>query len=122
MCFGDVNEVNPIAHMLGAAYGWGGNPPNAAIYINVVPENNDGKMTYTLTVKDVPVDGFWSISVYNKAGYFEKNQYNAYVVNSVTGIKREGWQHYNSFRGRSKTIKLCTHYRRVELYRQALQS
>jgi hypothetical protein len=89
LCFGDVNEVDPIAHLLGAAYGWGGNPANAAIYLNVVPENNDGKTNYSLTVKDVPVDGFWSISIYNKAGYFEKNQYNAYVVNSATGIKEK---------------------------------
>jgi len=89
LCYGDADEVNPIAHMLGAAYGWGGNPPNAAIYINVVPENNDGQTTYTLTVKDVPVDGFWSVSLYNKNGYFEKNQYNAYLVNSVTGTKEK---------------------------------
>jgi hypothetical protein len=40
-------------------------------------------------VNDVPVDGFWSVSVYNKAGYFEKNPYNAYVVNSVSGIKEK---------------------------------
>ncbi len=32
----------------------------------------------------VPVDGFWSISVYNKDGFFEKNQRNAYTVNNVT--------------------------------------
>ena len=30
---------------------------------------------YTLTVKDLPVDGFWSISLYNAKGYFEKNEY-----------------------------------------------
>jgi chromate reductase, NAD(P)H dehydrogenase (quinone) len=26
-----------------------------------------------VTVNDVPVDGFWSISVYNSKGFFEKN-------------------------------------------------
>jgi hypothetical protein len=36
------------------------------------------------TLKDVPVDGFWSVSVYNKGGYFEKNAKNAYTVNNVT--------------------------------------
>ena len=89
LCFGDVNEVDPIAHLLGAAYGWGGNPSNAAMYINVVPEKNDGKTPYQLIVKDVPADGFWSVSVYNKDGFFEKNQYNAYVLNSVTGEKEK---------------------------------
>ncbi len=40
---------------------------------------------YRLDVKDVPVNAFWSISVYNAAGYFEKNSLNAYSLNSVTG-------------------------------------
>ena len=59
------------------------------MYINVVPEQNDGKTPYQLTVKDVPVDGFWSVSVYNKAGYFEKNPYNSYTVNSASAVKNE---------------------------------
>jgi len=86
-CFGDVDEVDPIAHFLGAAVGWGGNPPHAAIYINENPEINDGKTPYVLTLKDVPVNGFWSISVYNKAGYFEPNPSNAYSFNSLTASK-----------------------------------
>lgn len=89
LCFGDVDEVNPIAHLLGAASGWGGNPPSAAIYLNVVPEINDGKAAYILTVKDVPVDGFWSISLYNKDGFFEKNSYNAYSVNNFSAKKEK---------------------------------
>ena len=89
LCFGDVNDVNPIAHLLGAAAGWGGNPPSAAIYLNVVPESNDGKTPYTLKVKEVPVDGFWSISVYNKDGFFEKNPYNAYSVNNFSAKKEK---------------------------------
>jgi hypothetical protein len=32
----------------------------------------------------VPVDGFWSISVYNAKGYFEKNALNAYSLNNLT--------------------------------------
>ena len=51
------------------------------------PERNDGKTAYRLTLKDVPVDGFWSISVYNREGYFEKNDRNAYSLNSVTSKK-----------------------------------
>ena len=41
----------------------------------MTPARNDGKTVYRLTVKDVPVDGFWSISVYNAEGYFQKNPY-----------------------------------------------
>ena len=87
LCFGDKHEVDPIAHLLGAAYGWGGNPVKDAMYINVVPEQNDGKTPYQLTVKDVPVDGFWSVSVYNKEGYFEKNTYNSYTINNTSAAK-----------------------------------
>jgi hypothetical protein len=85
--FGTKEEVDPIAHLLGAATGWGGNPAKDATYLNVTPENNDGKTAYTLTVKDVPVDGFWSISLYNGKGFFQKNQYNAYSINNITGKK-----------------------------------
>jgi hypothetical protein len=31
----------------------------------------DGKTVHTLTVRDVPVDGFWSIGVYNANGFFD---------------------------------------------------
>jgi hypothetical protein len=31
--------------------------------------------------------GFWSISVYNAEGYFQRNQYNAYSVNNITAKK-----------------------------------
>jgi len=85
--FGSKDEVNPVKYLFGSATGWGGNPQKDAMYAGVTPEMNDGKAAYTLTVKDVPVDGFWSISLYNKAGYFQKNQYNAYSVNNITGKK-----------------------------------
>ena len=82
--FGRKGEVDPVQHLIGTAAGWGGNPPTAALYAGAEPEQNDGKTVYRLTVKDVPVDGFWSISVYNKDGYFEKNARDAYTVNNVT--------------------------------------
>ena len=82
--FGKKGEVDPVQHLIGTAAGWGGNPPDAALYSGVVPQQNDGKTVYRLTVKDVPVDGFWSVSVYNKAGYFEKNAENAYTLNNIT--------------------------------------
>ncbi|MFG1378195.1 DUF1214 domain-containing protein [Xanthobacter autotrophicus] len=42
---------------------------------------------YKLKVNDVPVGGFWSISVYNADGYFEPNDLNAYSLNNVTAKK-----------------------------------
>jgi len=82
--FGSKDQVDPVQHLLGTAAGWGGNPPSAAYYSGVSPEKNDGSTVYRLTVKDVPVDGFWSISVYNKDGFFEKNSRNVYSLNNVT--------------------------------------
>jgi hypothetical protein len=38
-------------------------------------------------VKDVPVDGFWSITAYNAEGYLEPNQHNAYAVSNITANK-----------------------------------
>jgi hypothetical protein len=71
--FGDKANLKPFNHLMGTAYGWGGNPEEAVIYDNVVPTKNDGKTPYVLTVKDMPVDGFWSITVYNQDGYMKKN-------------------------------------------------
>jgi hypothetical protein len=87
---GSKDEVDPVRHLIGAAYAWGGNPEKDALYLNVTPEKNDGTTVYRLTVKDVPVDGFWSISVYNAQGYFEPNALNAYTINSVTGKQAAG--------------------------------
>lgn len=85
--FGTKEEVDPLRRLIGAAAGWGGNPDSEAMYIGHAPEKNDGKTVYRLSVKDVPVDGFWSISVYNAAGYFEKNERGAYTLNSITAKK-----------------------------------
>lgn len=85
--FGTKAQVDPVRHLIGTATGWGGNPDQDATYLNVTPSNNDGKTVYVLDVKDVPVDAFWSVSVYNGSGYYEKNPYNAYSVNSLTGKK-----------------------------------
>ena len=82
--FGPKDKVDPVQHLLGTAAGWGGNPVSDAYYSGVAPSKNDGKTAYRLTVRDVPVDGFWSISVYNKDGFFERNSRNAYSVNNVT--------------------------------------
>ncbi|SAK86225.1 hypothetical protein AWB79_06035 [Caballeronia hypogeia] len=85
--FGTKKEVDPVQYLIGAASAWGANAPRDAVYLNVVPAKNDGGTRYTLKVKDVPVDGFWSISVYNAEGYYEKNAYDAYTVNDITARK-----------------------------------
>lgn len=86
--FGPKGEVDPVRHLIGAAAGWGGNPDKDATYLSFAPPDNDGKTVYKLVVPaDVPVDAFWSISVYNAEGYFEKNDLGAYSLNNITAKK-----------------------------------
>jgi hypothetical protein len=85
--FGKKDQVDPVRHLIATAAAWGGNPDEDAIYLNVTPPNNDGTTMYELVVKDVPVDAFWSVSVYDAEGYYARNPYDAYTVNSITGKK-----------------------------------
>ena len=85
--FPTSSQVPTNENLIGTAGGFGGNPEREAIYLNVSPKNNDGKTPYVLSVKDVPVDGFWSVSLYNADGYFEKNDSNAYSFNNITAKK-----------------------------------
>jgi hypothetical protein len=80
------NEVDPVRHLIGSAMLWGGYPEKDALYLPITPARNDG--VYKLRVGNVPVDGFWSLTVYNSEGYLEPNQYNAYSVNSIEAKRR----------------------------------
>jgi hypothetical protein len=83
--FGAKGHVDPVRHLIASAAAWGGNPDEDAVYLNVTPEKNDGTTVYAVTVKDVPVDAFWSISVYDADGYYVKNALGSYTINSITG-------------------------------------
>ena len=85
--FGTKAQVDPVRHLIGTAAAWGGNPDKDATYLNITPAKNDGSTVYKLNVGKVPVDAFWSVSVYNAEGYFEKNPYDAYSLNSITAKK-----------------------------------
>lgn len=85
--FGTAADTDPVRHLIGSANAWGGNPERDALYLTVVPPQNDGTTVHRLTVKDVPVDGFWSVTVYNKDGYFTANEQNAYSLNNITAVK-----------------------------------
>jgi hypothetical protein len=82
--FGTREQVDPVRHLIGTAAGWGGLPTTEAAYIGVEPAPGLGD--HELTLSDVPVDAFWSVSVYNAEGFFEKNRYDRYTVNSVTAV------------------------------------
>jgi hypothetical protein len=87
--FGTKDTTEPVRRLICAASAWGGNPEKDALYLNVVPAQNDGATVYRLTVRDVPVDGFWSVTVYNEDGYFMPNTRNAYSLNDITAKKAD---------------------------------
>lgn len=105
--FGRRMQVDPVRHLIGTALAWGGNPERDALYVNVTPQGNDGKKAFQLTVGDVPVDGFWSISVYNAKGYFEKNPQDAYTINNLTAKKNDRGEVRVQFGGCTGAVDNC---------------
>lgn len=95
--FGRKKDVDLVRHLLGTAWGWGGLPETEAYYLNIEPNLPIG--AYELTFRDVPVDAFWSVSVYNADGFFEPNPYNAYSVNSLTGTANDDGSYTIHFGG-----------------------
>jgi len=81
--FGRRDDVDAIRHLIGAAYAWGGQPAEHAYYLNVTPERNDGSTVHCMRITEVPVDGYWSVTVYNAKGYLQRNALERYTVNSV---------------------------------------
>jgi hypothetical protein len=105
--FGPKGEVDPVRHLIGSAAAWGGNPEEEALYLNVTPPRNDGKTIYRLNVKDAPVDGFWSISVYDDKGHFVANPQNAYSLNNFTAKPGDDGSFLIQFGGCDGAIPNC---------------
>nr|WP_285540778.1 DUF1254 domain-containing protein [Brucella sp. NBRC 12950] len=85
--FGAKDKVDPVRHFIGSAMAWGGNPEQDALYLNRTVSDNDGNTVYSIKVADVPVKGFWSISIYDEKGFFRQNKSNAYTINNLTAHK-----------------------------------
>jgi len=82
--FGARDQVDPVRHLIASASAWGGNPDKDALYLNVTPALNNGQTAHWLHAQDVPVDGFWSITVYDQNGYIPPNDRKVYSFNNLT--------------------------------------
>jgi len=71
--FGKKSERTLEEHNIGTSFGWGGLTPKQAVYPAYNPTSSNPQ---TLTLKDVPVNAFWSITVYDKGGYPQTDTYN----------------------------------------------
>lgn len=105
--FGRKEQVDPVRHLIGTAASWGDAPESDAIYLNITPNQNNGRVIYRTTLDHIPVDGFWSVSVYNAKGYFEKNKYNAYSVNNLTAKRNNDGRVVVQFGGCDGKIPNC---------------
>jgi hypothetical protein len=106
--FGTKTQVDGVRHLIATASAWGGNPEKDILYLNVTPSKNDGTAVYKLSVPaKVPVDAFWSVTVYDANGRFQKNPYNAYSVNSLTATKSDDGSAAIQFGGCDGKIPNC---------------
>ncbi len=91
--YGRKDEVRPVDFLVGAAAGWAGLPASAAMYAIDSVDQNDGGTPHSVTAKDVPVDAFWSITVYNADGYLEANDLGVNSYNNFTAEPNEDGSH-----------------------------
>jgi len=82
-------EIDPQRIAVSAAVGWGGLPNSESVYIGGIPQAGFESSPHEITMRDVPVDAFWSITVYNKDGFLEPNSQDSYSFNQHNSVPNE---------------------------------
>lgn len=81
---GTPAQVDPIAHLIATAAGWGLLPEEETAYFMGLPVEGKEGMVHTLTLKDVPAEAFWSVTVYNREGFMVPNDLGRNAINNVS--------------------------------------
>jgi hypothetical protein len=85
--FGARGEVDPVRHLIGTATQWDRCPLRDIACLHVTPRANDGRIAHRLTIGHVPVDGFWSLSVYDASGHFFTEEPGSRTINSLNAVR-----------------------------------
>lgn len=85
--FGPKGCCSTDDHNVGCATGWGGLTPERAVYLNYHAQITG---PFTLTLTDVPVRAFWSITVYDANGFVDDTPGVVYNVNSAFADGSDG--------------------------------
>jgi hypothetical protein len=83
--FGKKGAISLKGQNAGNAFGWGAFTPDQAVYPQYFPTSTKHQ---TLSLKNIPVKAFWSITVYDKKGFPETDTYNinsAFVKTDADG-------------------------------------
>lgn len=69
------------------------------MYVLESVTENDGTVPHAVTAQEVPVDAFWSVTVYNAEGYLEANDLGVNSYNNFTAEPNADGSHTIHFGG-----------------------